>query len=848
MGEVYRATDTVLKRQVALKVLPPDVANDPERVARFQREAEVLASLNHPNIAHLYGLERSDGTLALVMELVEGPTLADRIEKGAIPLDEALPIAKQIAEALEAAHEQGIVHRDLKPANIKVRSDGTVKVLDFGLAKAIDTGADGRASGPRGLSISPTVSVHTTSAGVILGTAAYMSPEQARGRAVDKRTDVWAFGCVLYEMLAGAPPFHGDDVVEVIGAVIHQDIVWHRLPASTPPAVRVALTRCLERDPKQRVRDIGDVRLLLNGAFTLPTERPASPPVTRARVGLLMATIAVVSAAVAGGAVWRMRAPVVPAPITFTMDTPSGGDPDALALSPDGRQLAFVALDKDGQQRLWIRSLASTTARVLPGTEFAAAPFWSPDSSTIAFFSAGTLKSVGLSGGTPQVIAKTTSTVARGGSWSERNQILFTRLGMSILSVSAGGGEPQVIVDGENNSWPAFLPGGRQFLYLHTDAEKEIHELRWRDIENKSERIVRTVSSKTVYAAGQVLFSDGTSLVAQRLDPSAGQASGDAVQIASDVWANGVRVAFTASASGVLAYRIGQGSGTLVQLSWVDRGGTVVDKVGSPGDYRNVAIDPAAEHIVFNRVDGAEDVWVLDAARGTTSRLTFDPAADSDPIFSPDGKTIAFHSTRNPPGIYRKSASGTGPDELIAATGRQTWPRDWSSDGRFLLYNNLRDLFVLPLEGDRKPSPYLATPASGSGGRFSPDARWVAYGSDETGRQEIFVQDFPAKGAKFQVSTAGGSDPRWRRDGRELFYLGGDGRIMSVSVDVAPELKLGAPTPLFQTALMTFPLPAQRRFGVSPDGQRFLVGVPLPGSTVPPVTVSVNWPSLLKRQ
>jgi len=866
MGEVYRATDTVLKRQVAIKVLPAAVAGDADRLVRFQREAEVLAALNHPNIAQIFGLEKTPDSTALVMELVDGEDLAEKIGSGlkaqgsgkcaGLPLDEALAIAKQIADALEAAHEQGIIHRDLKPANIKVRADGTVKVLDFGLAKMADVVRDlspadtGGSKDPhhnRALSHSPTLTspAMMTGVGMILGTAAYMSPEQARGKAVDKRTDVWAFGCVLYEMLAGRPPFQGEDVAEVIGAVIHKEIAWDRLPAGTPATVRLVLTRCLERDPKQRVRDIGDVRLMLNGALTTPAER--QPRVTRARGGLLTAAVAALSAALAAGAVWLLRAPAAPVPIMFTIETPSGGDPDGLALSPDGRQLAFVALDTDGQQRLWIRSLALLTSRVIPGTEFASAPFWSPDSSTVAFFGAGALKAVGLSGGTPRVIAKTPSTVNRGGTWSERNEILFAHVGAGIHRVAAGGGEPQVVVgDGDIGS-PVFLPGGRTFLYVRK-KEAGAADLVWRDLDTKSERVVREVASKTAYTNGELLFTFGGSLVAQRFDPATGSATGDIMHVAPDIWSNGVRAAFSASSSGVLAYRVGQGSATLAQVSWVDRAGNVVSKVGPPGDFRNIAIDAAAQHIAFNRVDGAEDVWILDAQRGTTSRLTLDPATDSDPVFSPDGKTVAFYSLRNPPGIYRKAASGTGSDELIAATGRQTWPRDWSTDGRFLLYNSLREVWVLPLEGDRKPFPYLAIQASEAGGRFSPDARWIAYGSDETGHQEIFVQDFPAKTTKFQVSTAGGSEARWRRDGRELFYIGGDGRLMSVSVDAGRDLKLGVPKALFQTSLLNLPVPAQRRFDVGPDGQRFIMSIPLPGSTVPPVTVSVNWASMLKQK
>ena len=854
MGEVYRARDTRLGRDVAIKVLPESVAGDPEHLARFQREAQVLASLNHPNIAHIHGLEESNNVRALVMELVEGLTLAERIEGlkgdgGGLPLDEALAIAKQIADALEAAHEQGIVHRDLKPANIKVRPDGTVKVLDFGLAKALEPST---ASGVN-LTASPTITTPAmTRMGMILGTAAYMSPEQARGRTVDKRTDIWAFGAVLFEMLTGSRPFDGEDIAEVLGAVIHKDVNWTRLPATTPTSLRTVLERCLEKDPKQRVRDIGDVRLMLAGAFGASSSAAVTSvgPATSSRTVVgVAAAVALVAAVIGAGGAWVARAPATPETIAFSIDTPNTGLPESFALSPDGRQLAFVAIDRDGRQKLWIRSLAATVARVIPGTEQAVAPFWSPDSRKVAFFGQGALKSVDVAGGTPQSIASTSTTIAKGGTWSDRDVILFARAGTGILRVAATGGEPtRVTTEGalESHGWPEFLPDGRHFIYL--DFVAGASELRWRDLDSNVEHVIRKIPSRALYSpTGHLLFRLNGPIVAQAFDPSSGKVSGDAVQVAGDTSDSGQgRVAFALSPAGVLAHRGGQAGGAIAQLSWLDRSGKVLNTVGPPGDYRNPVVDPASEHVAANiNRTGEEDVWVFDVKRGTTSRLTFDAATDSDPAFSPDGRSVAFYSNRNPPGIYRKASSGAGADELIAQ-GLQSWPRDWSLDGRFLIYQRVADLWVLPMDGQRTPWPYLATPARETDGHFSPDERWVAYTSDETGREEVFVQDFPAKGAKFQVSTTGGSEARWRRDGGELFYVGADGRLMSVNVQTNPDFKLDVPTPVFQTRLMNLPLGAQRRYGVSADGQRFMMNIPMGGETLPPITVIVNWPSALR--
>ena len=858
MGEVYRARDTKLNRDVAIKVLLPAVANDPDRLARFSREAQVLASLNHPNIAHIYGIEDADGVKALVLELVEGEDLAQRIARGPIPLDEALPIARQIAEALEAAHEQGIIHRDLKPANIKIRPDGTVKVLDFGLAKALDgPGGSGRSGGPGGLENSPTLSMHATQAGIILGTAAYMSPEQATGKAVDKRSDLWAFGVVLLEMLTGRQAFGGETISHVLAAVLKDAPDWTTLPANTPATIRRLLRRCLEKDRARRLDSAADARLEIDDALAATIDEAPQPESPRHRRGLLivLAVAAAVLTALGAAAGWAARAPAAADAVAFRVDTPTSRRLDGFAISPDGRQLAFVAIDKDGQERLWLRPLASADARVLAGTEGAYSPFWSPDSRTIAFFTLSELKRIDVSGGATQTICRTSGNPG-GGSWSEQQVILFSASnGIGVRRVPATGGEPQPVTALQAGTiahmWPVFMPDGRHFMYLSSTGRAEDSQLIWRTLDSSEEHVVRTMFSKAFYShTGHLVFRLGGPIVAQLFDAARGTVSGPPVQVTSDTMQPGAQTALAVSSSGrVLAHRAGQ-SIPVAQLSWMDRDGKVLNTVGAAANYWNPAIDLAGERIVANTID-TYDVWLFDGRRGTTSRFTFDPAPDSDAIFSPDGRWVAFYSGRQPPGIYRKASSGGGADELVAATGPATYPRDWSLDGRFLLYDSGPggSMWALPMEDDRKSFRYPASVPKGAqvtSGHFSADAKWVAYVSDETVRPEIFVQDFPRGAAKFQVSISGGSEPRWRRDGRELYFLGGDGQMMAVDVEMTPTFRLGVPRPLFQTRLNLLAAPA-RRYGVSGDGQRFLMNVPVGTDAVAPITVIMNWASGIKQ-
>ena len=642
MGEVYRARDTKLNRDVALKVLPDSFANDPDRLARFTREAQTLASLNHPNIAHIHGLEESNGVRALVMELVEGEDLSQRIARGAIPLDEALPIAKQIAEALEAAHEQGIIHRDLKPANIKVRADGTVKVLDFGLAKALEPTSALSANA----SISPTITTPAmTQAGMILGTAAYMSPEQARGKMVDKRADLWAFGVVLYEMLTGRRPFDGEDMTEVLGAVVRLEPPWEVLPADVPPPVRTLLQSCLVKDPRQRVADISIALFVLDKVASLAAPAvtafavPATSSMQRARLAWMVATAAVLAAAaLAIPAVRSLREtpPLAPPETRTEIVTPATTDPTSFALSPDGRQIVFVA-SGDGASRLWLRSLAATTAQPLAGTEGAAYPFWSPDSRSLGFFADGKLKRLDIGGGAPQTLATAGS---RGGTWNADGVILFTpSVSGPLFRVPASGGQAVAVTKLDRQTshrFPFFLPDGRQFVFL-AQGTPETAGIYLGSLDSAETHRLTPADTAAVYlSSGWLLWVRAGTLVAQRLDLKGMALSGEPVTLADQVTSDlgSAAGAVTVSAAGVVAYRPGGASRR--QLEWFDRSGKALGSMGGPDENSLVApsLSPDGRRVaVFRTVQSNTDIWLLDGTR--TSRFTFDAASDRYPIWSP---------------------------------------------------------------------------------------------------------------------------------------------------------------------------------------------------------------------
>jgi len=857
MGEVYRARDQKLGRDVAIKILPTVFTSDQERLARFAREARILAALNHPHIGAIYGVEDTGPVRALVLELVDGPTLADRIQHGRIPVAEALKIARQIADALEAAHEKGIVHRDLKPANIKVTPDGVVKVLDFGLAKAAsgDTGADP--------SQSPTITVAGTREGVLLGTAAYMSPEQARGQTVDKRTDIWAFGCVLYEMLTGRAAFPGSSVSDTLVAILERTPDWTALPNATPAAIQRLLQRCLEKDSKLRLHDIVDGRIEIDDALRAKQSDPA--PQLRSRwLKLAAAGAVVISVALGGWAVSRLRQPAAEAPVLrLQINPPDGGQFDrlgafspSLALSPDGRTAVFGAT-VDGKRALWLRSLDDTKARPLSGTQNATWPFWSPDGKSIAFFSQGKLWRIDIAGGNPFAICDLTRIM--GGVWAPDGRILVGIFGGTLASVPASGGtlSPLTALDmsmGDRaHVWPQLLPGGH-FLYWAASSKPEHNGVVYAaSFEKPNERIsLVTSETRALYATGPdgqgyLLWQRAGTLVAQEFDGATLEFAGEPRPIAEGVGvvAASAIIAVTASTNGTLLYA----SPDLQQLTWFDRAAKLLGTVGDPGVFfSGIRISPDGKQIATTRIDAGRDLWLIDADRGTSRRTTHDSGGGFDPQWSPDSRTILF-TGENVTALYRKDAAGAGPDQRLGSLPLSNLT-DWSHDGRFVLgtrgtVETQTDIWVLPVTADGQlvpdaaVKPYLRTPVSESGGRFSPEAtpRWVAYQSNESGRNEVYVQSFPDARGPHRISADGGTAPQWGRDGRELFYRSAAGKVVAVNVT------LGSDTVAASSPRELFTIPPESFFEVAPDGQRFLVNVLDPTSH--PLTVIVNWPSLM---
>jgi len=871
MGEVYRARDHELGRDVAIKVLPAAVTNDPDRVARFRREAQILASLNHPNIGQIYGVAEQDGSRALVLELVDGDTLADRLMVGAraprLAVDEALSIAGQIADALDAAHAQGIVHRDLKPANVKVGAAGKVKVLDFGIAKIAgdDSGADTDAD----IETRPGV----TRVGTIVGTASYMSPEQARGLVVDKRSDVWAFGCVLYEMLTGRRAFAGRTPADTLTAVLEHEPDWTLLPRDAPESIRRLLQRCLQKEIGRRLRDIGDVRLLIDDAST--PDRAASGIIADApaaktsrdrawRVGLLGLLVALAAAAVI---YFRPASALEPTRLSVTTSAPLVPQLSS-AVSPDGRSVAFVSADATGKSTLWVRAFDGLEGRELSGTESAIHPFWSPDSRALGFVANSMLKRISVEGGAAQSLAPTER---GGGTWSRDNIILFTRgFRSGLWSMPATGGAPtQVTIPdpakGEiTHAWPQFLPDGRHFLFFDSTMDPARRGVYIGSLDSRETKQLLQTEFKAVYAPpGYLLFVNGESLMAQPFDVDRLQLTGVPSQVADGIWvANGAgQASFSASQTGVIAYV--NASMWNIQLGWFDREGRLLGVVGPPDRYVGHApeISPDNTHVAIARGKWrSEDIWILGVTDGSSTRMTFTPGADYGPMWSADGRRIMFFTRPDRGGVQLSlmSASGAGESETIF-NGFHSFGADfgdWSRDGRVMAYsevaaNGLPDIWILPLEGERKPVPFLQTSSVEYQARISPNGRWIAYTSDESGREEIYVQRFPDKGSKRQISTDGGNQPRWRGDNRELFYIAPDSRLMAVSVLVSnsPELQTDAPRTLFRSRVPfgTFQQSGVGAlYAVTSDGQRFVAEMPA-ADLGAPITVITNWPATLKK-
>jgi len=871
MGEVYRARDTKLGRDVALKVLPEAFAADAERMARFRREAQVLASLNHPNIAAIYGFEDSGSVHALVMELVEGPTLADRIKSAAIPLDEALPIAKQIAEGLEYAHERGIVHRDLKPANIKLASNDAVKILDFGLAKALEGDA-----ASVDISSSPTISRMATQAGIILGTAAYMSPEQAKGKSVDRRTDIWAFGCVLYEMLTGKMAFSGETVTDTLAAVIKSEPDWSLLPANTPQAICNLLQRCLKKDPRQRLQSIGDARIAIEEVLSgVPQESSTSSGISVPQISAAtwrrtlpwVLAAACVALVIVLGTAYFMRSGGTSRVLRFAIGPPENGDlGTSLALSPDGRRLAFVAT-MSGKSMLWLRPLNSLEAQPISGTEDAEFPFWSPDGKSIGFFANGKLKRVDLGSGSVETLVAVTE--PRGGSWGANGTIVYSpSISSPLMKIAASGGSasPATVFDSarqdESHRWPYFLPDGNHFLFLEERGNGMRPAIEVGSLNSpKVQPLVNLpMDSSIVCAAGYLLYSKGGSLEAQPFDPNSLKVTGNATMIAPNVSPVGEigptgYVALSAAGSGLLVYR--SSVSRVSQLTLVDRSGKTLGIIGPTRGYSSPHLSPDGKKIAVAIPDqqnpGQGSLWVVDLATGSLTRLTYNKHDNAFPIWSPDGRWIYFQSNAGGPyNIYRKRADGSGPRELVRRSPDLEGGTSFAEEGRFLLFDDMSpktgaDIWYLPLEPGATAKVFLKTSADEEDAVFSPDGKWAAYESDENGPSnfEVFVAPFPPSGSKWQVSTNGGYWPLWGRDGHELFFISG-GKLMAAKVIPGPTFQFQAPQTLFPIQPPEDDITATEDYSVFPGGQKFLLNQLVSTGANLPVTAVTNWTTALK--
>ena len=881
MGEVYRAKDPRLAREVAVKVLPEEFFEGEETTARFEREARLLAALNHPGIAAIYSFEEvsssspSSRRHLLVMELVEGEGLDQKIASGPLPLEESLSFARQIAEALEAAHEKGIVHRDLKPANVRITPDGRLKLLDFGLAKAFEN-EDG--SSPE-ISLSPTLTARATAAGVILGTAAYMSPEQARGKPVDKRADVWAFGVVLFEMLTGKRLFQGETVSDTLAAVLRDPVDFGKLPPSTPPSVRVLLERCLERDPKQRLQAIGESRIALErtiaGTSGVRTGVPReAAPIARAnRTALYVSwALAAAFAATAGTLALRSRAPEarvyrasIPAPegTVFAVDTTQPGPP---TLSPDGRKLAFTARSGDGRVRLYVRPLDSTEAQPLGGTDGAQYPFWSPDSRFLGFGADQKLKKIEASGGPPTVLCATTD-FPKGGAWSPKGVIVFAPAsGGPLHVVSETGGESKPITKldakrGDNSHrLPSFLPDGTHFLFLARlggASPQEGHQVLVGSIDGGEPKALLRSPAAAEFASGHLLYMREAALIAQRFDPARLKLEGEPRPVAENVSIvrGAAKGTFSASQSGVLVAHVGQVIVLGADLEWVDRAGKTLAALSEHAPYDEAVVSADGRSVAVSVLDfklGTHDIWICDVARGLRTRFTFEPGEELAPRWAPDGRSIVYASSRgSQQGFYRKQVEGTATEELLYASESVKVPTGFSPDGKLLAYAELGqdtnfDIWILPLTGDRKPYPFLKTTFSEGGAVFSPDGKWIAYSSNESGKTEVYLAPFPGPGRKWQVSAQGGGYPSWRQGGREIVYQELQGnKVLSVPVAFKGD------TPDFGRALELFVAPAPlagiaARFDSTADGKKFIVVRQGKQREAQVLTLVVNWTAELK--
>jgi eukaryotic-like serine/threonine-protein kinase len=926
MGEVYRARDPRLARDVAIKVLPSAFSSDIERLRRFEQEARAAAALSHPNILAVYELGTHENAPYIVSELLEGETLRERLQRGragALPTRKAIDYAIQIARGLSAAHERGIVHRDLKPENIFVTSDGRAKILDFGLAKLTERDPIGA-----GVSALPTTPPDTLP-GVVLGTIGYMSPEQVRGLAADHRSDLFSFGAILYELCSGQRAFRGDTSADTMSAVLKEDPP--DLPAADrqlPPALLRILDRCLEKSPAARFQSAGDLAFALEAlsGHSGATQAIAGAVVGRgSRFRLAWTLVAVLAVALATALTWAAiaqfgRAPIETSMMRFTIAPPDGwsipstvsrspsttqiGGLLPMAVSPDGRRVVFIARGGNQQDMLWVRAFDTLAAQMVPGTEGVSAPFWSPDSRFIAFFAGGKLKKIDVGGGPPINLCDVGN--GTGGTWNRDGVILFSdgtarsSSGLApIRRVSASGGvatDATVPEKGDAaHAKPVFLPDGRHFLFTTIAPVAMPVYVASLDSPGRT-KILDVDASNVVYSSGHLLFLRGTTLMAQPFDPRRLAVSGDMVPVSEPIRAFGFSGVpsgvFSVSESGVLVYQTGPPQATGTQLTWFDRSGRQLSTLGARGEYADVELSPDGKQAAVTVLESASnvplapaDVWIFDLARGIRTRLTSNPASDLQAIWSPDSARVVFSSSRNGAlDLLQRSSNGGGAEEVLLADDRWKSAQSWSADGRYILFasvlppgagrgsgregrrgsgsegrrgmtparenDSARGLWALPLFGDRKPAPMLLSAFVNQAARLSPDGRWVVYMSIESGRPEVFVTSFPVPGGKTLVSTDGGGQPRWRRDGKEIFYRSAaqGGRLMAAPVSAkGSTLEVGSTQPLFDTPQLS---PMRYAYDVAADGQRFLLNVQgqaTPADAAAPLTVVVNWTAAIRR-
>jgi len=861
MGEVYRAHDTKLARDVAIKVLPANFVNDPERLSRFQREARMLAALNHPNIATIYGLEQSGELACLVMELVPGETLAERVKAGPLPIEEALKIAVQIAEALEAAHEKQIIHRDLKPANVKVTPEGKVKVLDFGLAKAFAGDATTEDIGN-----SPTLSMAATMQGVILGTAAYMSPEQAKGKAVDKRTDIWAFGCVLYELLTGKQAFHGEDITEILAAVVLKEPAFDALPANISPSIRVLLRRCLRKDRRQRTPDAATIRIEIEDAIAAPKDvsaTQAAPAAKGWRQAVVVGLAIVLTGAVAGFVGWNLKPTPAPKLVTrYSIQLPPGQElavydnEPAVALSRDGTHLAYVAR-QGGMQQLYLRAMESMESRPIPATEGAIEPFFSPDGQWLGFLAGGKLKKVSVSGGGGITLGDATQ--PRGASWGSDGTIAFASVSNTVIQkISDAGGVPQPLTRFEKSEtahrWPEFLPGNAILFAGGAGGAWAAAQIIVQSPTGERRNLIQDATQPRYAPSGHLLYAQAGTLMAQPFDLRRLDVTGNSVPVVEHVsqTTNGA-AQYSISDNGSLVYVSGALQLAQSRLVWVSRNGIEQPLATAVNVYRVPSLSPDGRRIAVPIAGQETQTWLYDLSRDTLTRLTFGGNQNQNPIWTPDGKRIAFYSDKEGPlNIFWQLADGGSGLERLTTSEYRNTPSSWSPDGKLLAYveNNPTtgyDIWVLQLS-DRKAHPFLQTKFNEGAPRFSPDGNWLAYNSDESGRSEVYIQPYPGPGGKWQISTEGGMEPAWNHNGRELFYRDGN-KMMAVDIATQPSFAAGKPRMLFEGQYETTPN-SLTNYDVSADGQRFLMLKPTEQTEAPPTQINVvlNWFEELKQK